>query len=114
LDDVKPGLRTVLTGIIAHNGTQDEGEWGSYSLDASDAKARLHWIEVDGKRVKNPKGSTAVKEHTEVVVDQILPELREYFRSRGEKVSEEVIIIVAYTHAVSNIPQPNSESETQC
>jgi superfamily I DNA and/or RNA helicase len=99
LDAAKPGLRAVLTDIITEHGIRDDNERAQYRLEGSDAKARLHWIEVTGMRVKE-MGSAAIQEHSDVVIDQIVPKLIEYFKSRGEKVADEVMILCAYSHAV--------------
>ncbi|SMR51281.1 unnamed protein product [Zymoseptoria tritici ST99CH_1E4] len=98
LDEVKPGLRAVLTAIITERGLEDDLERLEYQLEASDAKARLHWIEVDGNRVRD-RAPWAVKEHTRVVLAQIMPKLCEYFKSRGEKTIDELMIVVAYNYA---------------
>lgn len=99
LDTTMPGFRVVLTDIIAEGGIQDSVERQAFRLEASDAKARLHWIQVKGKKLVDVK-STAVQEHINVFFDKIWPKLHAYFESRGEKMADHVLILSAYGHAV--------------
>lgn len=103
LHDIKPGLDYVLADIIARYGAFDSMEArASYRTEASDEKARLHYIEVKGDRkaLSPSNGSMLVREHVDAFFDKIFPKLRVYFAMRGESVADNVMIICAYGAAV--------------
>ncbi|SMR52371.1 unnamed protein product [Zymoseptoria tritici ST99CH_3D1] len=97
LEQTTPGLRAVLLDIIMEYGTEGDVDPSQYRLTASDAELRLHWIEVYGQRVKD-RSPWAVKEHSDVVLNQIMPQLCKYFNDKGEKTSESLMIIAAYNY----------------
>lgn len=96
LDDTMPGLRSVLTDIIAEHGIHDEVDREAYRLEASDAKARLHWLQVEGT-----KGDEQVPKHVQLFFETIFPKLRAYFESRGKKLVDNVLLVCAYNKQVS-------------
>lgn len=102
LEQTTPGLRAVLLDIIMEYGTEGDVDPSQYRLTASDAELRLHWIEVYGQRVKD-RSPWAVKEHSDVVLNQIMPQLCKYFNDKGEKTSESLMIIAAYNYQVSTV-----------
>lgn len=101
LEDVEPGLRKVLTDIIADS-IEDTEKREAYRQEADDAKARLHWIQVQGKKIEDSK-SKAVLEHVDLFFDNVFQPLYKYFKDRGKKMKDHVLILCAYRHAVRMI-----------
>ena len=97
IDAVKPGFSQVLVDIISNGKQTAKVLQDQNSLDG---KLRLHWIEVRGKVIPQGK-SIAVKAHVDVFFERMFAKLRAYFRSRGEKMSEQLMLICAYRYAVS-------------
>ena len=92
LDETMPGLREILTDIVAEHGIHDDVKREAYRLEASDEKARLHWIQVDGKN-----SNETVSNHVDFFFQKIFPKLRAYF---GEKFVDNVLVVCAYNKQV--------------
>ncbi len=102
LDARLPGLSKALKTIVAEHGSHSFDESRLYKAEATDADIRLHWVEVKGDRVRHPgTKSLCVREHVQVFFKMILPRLIECFRQMDKRVDEHVMIICAYTYAVS-------------
>lgn len=105
MDDVlesrKPGLWKVLSAILLQSSSLKPQEYEQYQHQSADSQLRLHWIEVLGKREVHPvTNSSCVQKHVDVFFDLIYPMLREYFDQTGQKMSESVMIICAYSYAL--------------
>ncbi|KAK0260293.1 hypothetical protein LTS09_005109 [Friedmanniomyces endolithicus] len=102
LDARLPGLSKALKTVVAEHGSHSFDESRLYKAEATDADIRLHWVEVKGDRVRHPgTKSLCVREHVQVFFKMILPRLIECFRQMGKRVDEHVMVICAYTYAVS-------------
>lgn len=96
LQDLKPGLQRALDLILdrCKKKASDPGRGVS--------DCRLQWIEVRGLRESRPPhDSMIVEKHVDVFFDKILPILQEYFVAREEKVEDHLMVICAYSAAVS-------------
>ncbi|KAF2774488.1 hypothetical protein EJ03DRAFT_347084 [Teratosphaeria nubilosa] len=101
LDEKFPGLKQVLINIQADHGIPNRSERHIYKHVATDAMARLHWVEVHGKRIRNPASqSICVDKHVDVFFAKIYPSLRDYFGGSGKKLNENVMVICAYGFAL--------------
>jgi hypothetical protein len=101
LNDKIPGLGVVLRSIIADYGIQNHDMRKSYRQTATDDDVRLHWLEVEGDRVRHPATkSICVKEHVKVFFD-LLPRLQAFFRFAELRFDEHIMIICAYSFAAS-------------
>ena len=95
-----PGLSDVLHGIIESSVTYcDDGMLEQYRASKTDEKARHAYIQVAGERLQGDDGTSSyVQEHIDVFFKRIFPALQTYF---GPKTSKNLMIICAYTAAVS-------------
>ncbi|KJY02467.1 hypothetical protein TI39_contig50g00005 [Zymoseptoria brevis] len=100
LEAVRPGLLAVLTDIIAGSAALSLPEREAYLAEASEEKARLHWIEVEGDREKNQSQSWKTENHVQVFFSEIYPKLLAYFKGRQEKMSEFVMLICSYSFTI--------------
>jgi hypothetical protein len=118
LDNEMSGLQCILTLIVAKHsfeGGMENGKFDDdaaatctrYLIDNSEAKARLHWIEITPRRAEPEREensqSVRYEEFADVFFAKIFPLLHEYF---GERMRENVMIICAYSHAVSPNTRP--------
>lgn len=93
LDAQMPGLHSVLASILQS------------PIDIPSDDLRRRYIQVAGERKRGDDGvSTIVDEHIDVFMRMIFPPLFEYFREKGRKMREEVMIICAYAAAVRFLP----------
>ena len=102
LDEKLPGFKDVLLDIQAHCGYENETDRKNYMHIATEKDARLHYIQVYGKRVTGGPNDTSlvVRRHVDVFFDRIFPKLLAYFKERGKPMEKYVMVICAYSCAV--------------
>lgn len=96
LEQRKPGFSSVLSGILLQSTSLTSFERQEYQDASADAKLRLHWIEVNGKRDRNIIGSLFVTNHVKMFFKNIYPMLRTFFDQRDEPMGASIMIICAY------------------
>lgn len=100
LEDVEPGLKTALDGIIATSyvgrvdGEQNRVDYLAY---ATDAQTRLHYLDFGVKPKVTKNYSVAIPGYIQGVFDLVIPALHKYF---GERMNSDVMIVAAYGNAV--------------
>ena len=101
--DVKfAGLRQALINIQATYGIIDLEKQALYKEQASDHKARLAYMQVAGKRRPHPSTkSMNVQEHVDTFFSKIYPELAQLCKEQNRPMEQWLMIICAYSHAVS-------------
>lgn len=98
LDDVEPGLKDVLHGIIARCFHTEAGQV-SYLENATDEQSRLHYFDLGIHAIeRNDKKSIAIPEHIDAFFELAFPALQGHFQDR---MNQHVTVIAAYGHAVS-------------
>ena len=98
LEEVMPGLATILHGIVA-KAFRVEAAAESYKSTATDEMARAHYIQIAGYRESHERTfSKLVREHVRVFFKHIFPELQKYF---GKRTEVNLMIICGYGYAVS-------------
>ncbi|KAF7198435.1 Helicase SEN1 [Pseudocercospora fuligena] len=102
LDDVEPGLKDVLDGIIARCFHTEAGQV-SYLENATDEQARLHYFDLGIHDIfKNDKKSIAIPEHIDAFFELAFPALQGHFQDRMNQL---VTVIAGYGHAKSEWKQ---------
>lgn len=113
LDMKMPGLSLTLRSIIADFAFREPDVAKSYRITATDADVRLHWLEVKGERVRHPATkSICVKEHVDAFF-KFLPRLQAFFKFAGKRVDEHLMVICAYSYAVSLVQSLDSFPKSQ-
>ena len=100
LQPLKSALRKGLHGIIAQTIPYFPNR-KAYKTDATDAQARLHWLEMPvatGDNVSKKGKSTALLLHIRIFMSQVFPDLQALF---GANMHKEVMVIAAYGHALA-------------
>ena len=95
LADQQPGLFACLKSILTRAGSTAFAA-GRNEIE-QDKSIRTHYLELRGTR-DTTKRSPFVQEHVHVFFDSIYWKLLAYY---GEKMEEQVMVIVAYKGAVS-------------
>ncbi|GIZ38434.1 hypothetical protein CKM354_000185100 [Cercospora kikuchii] len=105
LNSALPGFSTILHNIVAQSFSAGAPR-AAYLQNATDAQARLHWIEMAVAKVSFVKGSQAILDHINLFFDKIFPQLQKYF---GKRMHKEVMIIAAYSNALNQYENRFSE-----
>lgn len=105
-----PGLADVLHGIV-YKSFSDRSDADQYWETRTDEKARHHYLEIDGVRLKGGDGTSPyVQEHIDAFFEHVFPDLQAFWKADTFK---NLMIICPYREAVSYIGlDPSSSSLT--
>ncbi|KAI5360372.1 putative P-loop containing nucleoside triphosphate hydrolase, DNA2/NAM7 helicase-like protein [Septoria linicola] len=93
---LKDRVRYLLSKTIGSS-ISNVHQRNRYAKRATDAQARLHWLEMPDVEMDVKKSSKAIPLHTEIFMKKAFPGLQSLF---GADMQREVLLLVAYGNAL--------------